>query len=94
MFDHGGRRRPEGACGVVIEALETQNDIRFESHVLRDGSAEWEHVNIICLERKEGRASKILFIRQNVTELKKREMQIQAEMSLADRKERQCVQYL
>ena len=74
---------------AVIEALETQNDIRFESHVLRDGSAEWEHVNIICLERKEGRASKILFIRQNVTELKKREMQIQAEMSLADRKERQ-----
>ncbi len=74
---------------AVIEALEFQNDIRFESHVLRGGSPEWEHVNIICLERKEGRASKILFIRQNVTELKKKEMQIQAEMSLANRKERQ-----
>ncbi len=74
---------------AVIEALEFQNDIRFESHVLRGGSPEWEHVNIICLERKEGWASKILFIRQNVTELKKKEMQIQAEMSLANRKERQ-----
>ncbi len=74
---------------AVIDALEFQNDIRFESHVLRGGSPEWEHVNIICLERKEGRASKILFIRQNVTELKKKEMQIQAEMSLANRKERQ-----
>ncbi len=74
---------------AVVEALEFQNDIRFESHVLRGGSPEWEHVNIICLERKEGRASKILFIRQNVTELKKKEMQIQAEMSLANRKERQ-----
>lgn len=74
---------------AVIEALEFQNDIRFESHVLRGGSPEWEHVNIICLERKEGRANKILFIRQNVTELKKKEMQIQAEMSLANRKERQ-----
>ncbi len=74
---------------AVIEALEFQNDIRLESDVLRGGSPEWEHVNIICLERKEGRASKILFIRQNVTELKKKEMQIQAEMSLANRKERQ-----
>lgn len=47
------------------------------------------HVNLICLERKDGRASKILFIRQNITEIKKRELQIQSELSLAARKERQ-----
>ncbi len=74
---------------AVIEALDEQNDLRLECHVRRDGQAEWEHVNAICLERKDGRASKVLFTRQNITEVKEKEMRIQAEMSLANRKERQ-----
>lgn len=73
----------------LIEALQEQSDVRFECHVLRNGKEEWEHVNIICLERNEGRAVRVLAIRQNITEVKEREMHIQAEMSLADRKERQ-----
>lgn len=66
---------------AVIEALDEQNDLRLECHVRRDGQAEWEHVNAICLERKDGRASKVLFTRQNITEVKEKEMRIQAEMS-------------
>ena len=50
---------------------------------------EWEHVNVICLERNGGRASKTLFIRQNITEVKEKELQIQKEISLATRRERQ-----
>ena len=73
----------------IIEALANHNDIRLECHVLRRSRPEWEHVNIICLERENGQASKVLFIRQNITELKEKEMRIHAEMSLADRKERQ-----
>ena len=73
----------------IIESLAEHNDLRFECHVMRNGCPEWEHVNIICLERKDGKVSKILFIRQNITEVKKKELHIQAEMSLADRKERQ-----
>ncbi len=46
-------------------------------------------MNAICLERKDGRASKALFIRQNITELKEKELRIQSEMALANRKERQ-----
>ncbi len=61
---------------AVIEAMEQQDDLRFESHVFRNGEDEWEHVNIICLERKEGKVSKILFIRQNITDVKKKEMRI------------------
>ncbi|MDE6203924.1 MAG: response regulator, partial [Lachnospiraceae bacterium] len=61
----------------------------IECHVMRKGRPEWEHMNMICLERKDGRASKILYIRQNITEVKEKELRIQAEMSLADRKERQ-----
>lgn len=74
---------------TIIAALEKQNDIRYECHVMRHGHAEWEHANIICLERVDGRANKVLFIRQSITELKEKELRIHAEMALADRKERQ-----
>ena len=74
---------------ALIASLEGHNDVRFECYVLRGGKAEWEHVNAICLERKNQKASKALFIRQNITEVKEKELSIQAEMALADRKERQ-----
>lgn len=65
--------------GSIIGALKEHNDLRYECHVLRDGHAEWEHVNIICLERKNGHACKVLFIRQNITEsVRKRNEQTQA----------------
>ncbi len=74
----------------LLRELEGEiSDIRFEYHVQRNGISEWEHLNIVCLERKNGRASKIMVIRQNITEVKEKEMQIQAEISLANRKERQ-----
>lgn len=73
----------------IIEAMQEHNDLRFECHVMRGGSPEWEHVNIICLERDKGKVSKVLFIRQNITEVKEQELRIQAKMSLANRKERQ-----
>ncbi|MCM1046388.1 MAG: response regulator [Candidatus Gastranaerophilales bacterium] len=74
---------------AIREALRERNDLRFECHVLHDGKGEWDHFNVICLERNEGQASKVLFIRQNITEVKERELRIQAKMSLANRKERQ-----
>lgn len=74
---------------AVIESLQDHSDERFECYVLRDGHPEWEHMNIICLERKDGSAAKVLFTRQNITEVKEKELRIQAEMSVADRKERQ-----
>ena len=74
---------------AIVEALKGQDDLRLEYHALRGGRPEWEHVNVVCLERKEGRASKALFSRQVITELKEKELRIQREMSLANRKERQ-----
>ena len=73
----------------IITALDGQNDLRFECHILHNGHVEWEHINIICLKRKDGNAKKILFIRQDITELKEKELRIQAEMARANRKERQ-----
>ncbi len=74
---------------AVIEAMEDEDDLRFECHMLQDGQPEWEHVNIICLERKDGHVSKVLLSKQNITDVKERELQMEAEMSRAGRKERQ-----
>ncbi len=73
----------------VISALSEHSDMRLERHVMRNGQEEWEHMNIICLERKDGKAVKALIIRQNITEVKEKELMIQAQISLASRKERQ-----
>ena len=75
--------------GVIVAAMSEQNDIRYERHAVRDGRSEWEHVNAVCLERKDDKAVKVLFTRQNITELKEKEMRIQAERALAIRKEQQ-----
>ena len=74
---------------AIIEALKEHDDVRFECHALCKHHAEWEHINVVCLERKDGRASKVLFTRQNITEIKEKELRVQAEIALADRKERQ-----
>lgn len=73
----------------IVAALSKQNDLRYEHCVIRSGQPGWEHLNVICLERKDGRAVKALFIRQDITELKEKELRIQAERSLANRRERQ-----
>ena len=73
----------------IITGMSERNDLRYERCVVRNGHPEWEHMNVICLERKDNKASKVLFIRQNVTELKEKELCIQRERSLANRKERQ-----
>ena len=74
---------------AIVEALQEQDDLRYECHVMRGDRAEWEHINIVCLERKDGRAGKVMISRQNITEIKEKELRIQAEISLAERKERQ-----
>ncbi len=74
---------------AIIAAMSKHNDLRYESQIIRDGHSEWEHLNIICLERKDNKASKVLFIRQNITEIKEKELRIQREQSLANRKELQ-----
>ena len=74
---------------AVTRELDSHNDARYECHVMRDGKPEWEHLNFMCLERNNGKAVKVLFTRQNITDVKEKELRIQAKMSLASRKERQ-----
>ncbi len=91
LIEEEGRQRfaQEIHRDSIVREMQEQDDLLYECHVMRKSGPEWEHVNIICLERNGGKASKVLFIRQNISELKEKELRIQAEMSLAARKERQ-----
>ncbi len=95
LVDEGERERflKRFEKNSIVKGLgEDKTDIRYEQHVKKeDGSVEWEHLSIICLERNGSRASKVLFVRQNITAVKERELRIQAEISVANRKERQYV---
>ncbi len=74
---------------LTAEFGEDEKDIRYEIHVMHNYAMEWEHLNIVCLERKDGKVVKVLMSRQNITEVKERELRILAEISLASRRERQ-----
>jgi len=73
----------------VIDNLSEQDTFTYECHVMRDEKEEWEQLIMVCLERNEGKASKILYVRQNITEMKKRELRRKEEMAVMNRKERQ-----
>ncbi|MCM1397927.1 MAG: response regulator [Clostridium sp.] len=74
---------------AIITAMDEHNDLRYECPVIKNGRSEWEHMNVVCLERKDGKAVKALFIRQNITDIKEKELRVQRERALANRKERQ-----
>lgn len=74
---------------VVAELEGDTKDTQYEYPVQRNGEFKWEHMNIVCLERKDGKATKVLFLRQDITRLKERELKAQAEVAIANRKERQ-----
>lgn len=69
--------------------LAKQDVFTYECHVSRDGQEEWEHRIAICLRREEELPVYILYIRQNVTEVKLRELQSQRALATMNRKERQ-----
>ena len=73
----------------IIGNLDGQNTFTYECHVMRDGKEEWEQLITVCLERHEGKASKILYVRQNITEMKQRDLKRKEEMNVMNRKERQ-----
>ncbi len=75
---------------AIRQDLADTSDIQYEYQLSRgDGVATWEHINIVCIEREDGEVSKALILRQDITELKEKELAAQAEVAQANRKERQ-----
>lgn len=79
------------AADSVIKNLADQDIYTYECHLIREGKEEWEHLAAVCLERKDGKTAKILYVRQNISEMKLREQSRLEEMSVMNRKERQCM---
>ncbi len=73
----------------IIKHLSKQDIFTYECHVNRNGKEDWEHLIAVCLRRENGQAVHILYVRQNITEVKLREMQSRKAMALMNRKERQ-----
>ncbi len=71
------------------EKLMTENMAVHECHVSRQGKEDWEHLIVVCLERRDGKPVRVLYVRQNVTELKQKELREQRERAVLNRKERQ-----
>ena len=74
---------------AVIAALDDSKNAQYEYPIQREDSVDWLHLNVVCLERKDGKASKVVFLRQDVTALKEKELQAQARIARANRRERQ-----
>ena len=74
---------------IIDELKEKGEDLCYEYYIEKTGHVEWERLDIVCLEQKGGKAAKVLFLRRNTTEAKEKELRIQAEIALANRKERQ-----
>ncbi len=75
--------------GALQENLDAGDSAACECHVSRNGKEDWEHLIAVCLERKDERPVRILYVRQNVTELKLKELREQRERAVLNRKERQ-----
>lgn len=74
---------------TLKEILGTKNSAVHECHVLRQGKEDWEHLLVACLERKNGEPVRVLYVRQNITDLKQKELREQRERAVLNRKDRQ-----
>ncbi|MCM1387995.1 MAG: response regulator [Bacillus sp. (in: Bacteria)] len=74
----------------LIKNFEKTDVLNYECHVMRNGEEKWELLITVCLSRnEEGKASKILLVRQDNTQLKLQEIQEEKERAVMNRKERQ-----
>lgn len=73
----------------IVENLADQDTFTYECHVMRDGQEAWKQMTVVCIERKEGRAVKMLYLRQDISEMKLREQRRKEEMAMMNRKEMQ-----
>ncbi len=73
----------------IRENLADQDTFTYECHVMRNGQEVWEQMTVVCIERKAGVAVKMLYLRQDISEMKLREQRRKEEMAMMNRKEQQ-----
>lgn len=72
---------------AVIQNLGSSTPgLQYEYEVIYNDVREWMQCSIICLERRDGIASKAMYLWQNVTTLKEREQRAKKEVSMVNRR--------
>ena len=56
------------SAGSIAEILSEQDTYAYECHVSRNGKEDWEQLIAVCLQRKAGRAVRLLYVRRNITD--------------------------
>lgn len=69
--------------------FESMDSVTYECHVCRNGHERWENLIVICLEKNDGKPVRVLFVRQDMTEMKQREIVATKKIADLDRKDRQ-----
>ncbi len=76
----------------IISHLGDSNTVlQYEYPIIRDSGPEWIHSSIICLERRDGKTSKVLFLWQNISYLKEKERRVQEKIAQATRREQRYI---
>ncbi|MCM1096493.1 MAG: cache domain-containing protein, partial [Ruminococcus flavefaciens] len=76
--------------GAMTEYLSKSDILTHECHVKRGEKEAWELLIAVCLNRnEEGRATRILYVRQDTTEMKQQELRAERAQATMNRKERQ-----
>ena len=83
------RFRQTLSAASIADILSGQDTFTYECHVSRNGKEAWEHLIAVRLQREEEKVKRVLFVRQNITELKQRELQREKALAVMNRKERQ-----
>ncbi len=73
----------------LLRTLSLSDFAVYECQLMRDGKQLWENLIVACVRRQEHEPAEILFLQQDVTALKMRELQAQRKISDMNRKERQ-----
>ena len=58
---------------TLRENLGAEDSISHECHVFRHGKEEWEQLIAACLEWKDGKPARVLFVRRNITDQVRRQ---------------------
>ncbi len=70
IIDDEGKERFRHFCrpDTLRVNLGAEESISHECHVLRHGKEEWEQLIAACLEWKDGKPARVLFVRRNITD--------------------------
>lgn len=73
----------------LIDQLTPRDVVTYECHFVYDGHDRWNNLMAVCIDRVDGKPLHVVFMRQDITELKERELENSKTISNFNRREQQ-----